>query len=164
MVLRNADKQKERTAMQKLGGFVRIVLVAFVLMSLISYHRSVQADEYLASFGKTSGDPSLVLQELHKYRGMYNLTASFYDNVGLDPASFLLSLPYTGTIDFCLTCFGQNPPFPSCKLIPELSAGNYYSVRWEGQLWLPVSGAYTFNLSNVDDGVRLFIDGAEVVD
>jgi len=95
---------------------------------------------------------------------MYNLTASFYDNADLDPASFLLSLPYTNTIDFYLTCSGQSAPYPACKLVPALTAGNYYSVRWEGQLWAPVGGNYTFALANVDDGVRLLIDGVEVVD
>jgi hypothetical protein len=38
-----------------------------------------------------------------------------------------------------------------------------FSVKWTGQVKAPVSGSYTFTVT-ADDGVRLFLDGAKVVD
>ncbi len=144
------------------GWIVWIVLGAFALISMTSY-RAVWADDYSTLYGKVRVVPPNVVA-LSEPRGMESLTASLYDNVDLDPASFLVSLPYTGTIDFYLSCYGEGSACPSCRLFSALSAGDYYSVRWQGYLWVPANGVYTFSLSNVDDGVRVFIDDAEVVD
>ena len=47
--------------------------------------------------------------------------------------------------------------FPRTKLVD-----NFYVV-WTGKIRIPADGAYTFFLES-DDGSRLFIDGAQVVD
>jgi hypothetical protein len=47
--------------------------------------------------------------------------------------------------------------FPGTKLMD-----NFYVV-WTGKIRIPADGAYTFFLES-DDGSRLFIDGAQVVD
>jgi hypothetical protein len=43
-----------------------------------------------------------------------------------------------------------------------VSADNF-SVKWTGQVKAPVSGSYTFTVTG-DDGVRLFLSGAKVID
>ncbi len=40
---------------------------------------------------------------------------------------------------------------------------NFFSVKWSGRLKAPVSGNYAFTMTG-DDGVRLFINGAKVID
>ena len=40
---------------------------------------------------------------------------------------------------------------------------DFFSVRWEGRFAAPASGAYTFTLES-DDGSRLFVDDALVID
>ena len=47
--------------------------------------------------------------------------------------------------------------FPGTKLVD-----NFYIV-WTGKIRIPADGTYTFFLES-DDGSRLFIDGAQVVD
>jgi hypothetical protein len=47
--------------------------------------------------------------------------------------------------------------FPGTKLVD-----NFYVV-WTGKIRIPADGAYTFFLES-DDGSRLFVDGAQVVD
>jgi subtilisin-like proprotein convertase family protein len=44
-----------------------------------------------------------------------------------------------------------------------LTAYDFFSVRWAGQLRIDVSGSYTFRYLS-DDGQRLWIDGAKVLD
>ncbi|GAB3510284.1 PA14 domain-containing protein [Spirosoma knui] len=39
----------------------------------------------------------------------------------------------------------------------------YFSVRWTGKLYAPVSGKYQFS-ATVDDGVRVWVDGKNVID
>jgi outer membrane protein OmpA-like peptidoglycan-associated protein len=39
----------------------------------------------------------------------------------------------------------------------------YFSVRWTGKLYAPVSGKYQFS-ATVDDGVRVWVDGKKVID
>ena len=38
-----------------------------------------------------------------------------------------------------------------------------FSVKWTGQVKAPVSGSYTFSVT-ADDGVRLFLNGAKVIE
>lgn len=46
---------------------------------------------------------------------------------------------------------------------PEITADSVYSVRWMGELKVPATGTYTFT-SLSDDGVRVFIDEATVLE
>ncbi len=41
--------------------------------------------------------------------------------------------------------------------------GNTFSIRWEGSIKVPREGAYTF-YTNSDDGVRLWVDGKQMID
>ena len=45
---------------------------------------------------------------------------------------------------------------------PAVPAGSF-SARWQGQLTAPLDGSYTFG-AHVDDGVRLYVDGARILD
>jgi hypothetical protein len=38
-----------------------------------------------------------------------------------------------------------------------------FSVRWRGWVTAPISGTYTFAMTT-DDGVRLWIDGQQLID
>ena len=40
---------------------------------------------------------------------------------------------------------------------------NFFSAKWTGRVRAPISGAYTFIVTG-DDGVRLLINGAKVID
>ncbi|MCB9559621.1 MAG: proprotein convertase P-domain-containing protein [Kofleriaceae bacterium] len=44
-----------------------------------------------------------------------------------------------------------------------LTSPDTFSVRWTGQVWIEVGGAYTFRLAT-DDGQRLWIDGVKLLD
>jgi hypothetical protein len=52
--------------------------------------------------------------------------------------------------------FSNTPPDPA-------TAGTDYSVRWQGTLRAPETGAYRFHTLS-DDGVRLWIDGQRIID
>lgn len=47
---------------------------------------------------------------------------------------------------------------PIAGISPE-----YYSARWDGQIYIPATGTYTF-YTTTDDGVRLWIDGKNIID
>ena len=59
-----------------------------------------------------------------------------------------------GTVDFD---WGPNSAGSS-----SVNSDNF-SVKWTGQVKAPVSGSYTFRVT-ADDGVRLFLNGAKVID
>ncbi|NCO35810.1 MAG: hypothetical protein AUJ92_02435 [Armatimonadetes bacterium CG2_30_59_28] len=40
----------------------------------------------------------------------------------------------------------------------------YFSIRWTGKFYVPEDNDYTFYLDDLDDGGRLWIDGAPVID
>ncbi|MEI8255869.1 MAG: PA14 domain-containing protein [Deltaproteobacteria bacterium] len=46
---------------------------------------------------------------------------------------------------------------------PRGLPADFFSVRWDGQFDVPVAGRYVFGLES-DDGSRLFIDGAQLID
>jgi outer membrane protein OmpA-like peptidoglycan-associated protein len=45
---------------------------------------------------------------------------------------------------------------------PEGVNDEYFTVRWTGRLFVPEAGTYTF-LATVDDGVRLWLDGRQLL-
>jgi PA14 domain len=57
------------------------------------------------------------------------------------------------TVDFN---WGGDRPSPAVKV-------DKFSVKWTGQVKAPVSGSYTFSVT-ADDGVRLFLSGAKVIE
>jgi hypothetical protein len=78
------------------------------------------------------------------------LDATYYDNVGFTGAEVTRTDP---TVDFN---WGNGSPDPAIGV-------DTFSARWTGQVEAPVSGQYTFT-TNSDDGVRLFVDGKQIVD
>ena len=78
------------------------------------------------------------------------LNAVYYDNMDFTGAEVSRVDP---TINFN---FGNGSPDPSM-------GPDEFSARWTGQVEAPVSGEYTFT-TNADDGVRLFIDGQQIID
>ena len=96
---------------------------------------------------------------------------------GLDPADLIVNLfdsadllnpvrtlDWEDPLAFHLECFGETFPYEGCKLVPDLADGADWSVKWEGTLIVPADGDYTFTIPGHDDGVRVFIDGVEIVD
>jgi len=88
------------------------------------------------------------------------MTAEYYDKKWLNGA-LVASEIITTAIDFELWC--SAPPFDQCKLHPALTNGGAYSARWSGYLIIPESGQYTFAATEVDDSMRLFLDGAMIL-
>ncbi len=78
------------------------------------------------------------------------LDATYYDNQDFTGAQVTRTDP---TVNFD---WGGGSPDPSI-------GPDQFSARWTGQVEAPVSGEYTFTTTS-DDGVRLFIDGQQVVD
>ncbi len=91
-----------------------------------------------------------------------SFSATFFDDADL--RNPLFTRPYTEPLAFELLCFSQFYPYNGCKLIPELTEGGNWSVRWTGILVVPETGEYAFVLPGHDDGVRVFIGGEEIVD
>ncbi len=75
----------------------------------------------------------------------------YFDNSDLRGAPVLLRCDPLIFFDW-----GRGAPAPS------VPAENF-SVRWTGRLTLPRDGSYTFAV-RVDDGVRLYVDGALLID
>ncbi len=90
-----------------------------------------------------------------------SFSATFYDRTDL--SSYVTTKSWNQPWDFELPCWDESYPFNGCKLIPELTDGSDWSVRWTGTLVVPQAGNYTFRI-NADDGARLSIDGVEQVD
>ena len=91
--------------------------------------------------------------------GGTGLRAQYYNDGG---ASYPLANPFTGTpaltrtdatVDFV---WGGGSPGASVS-------NNNFSAKWTGKVKAPVTGSYTFTVRG-DDGVRLFINGAKVLD
>jgi beta-glucosidase len=94
--------------------------------------------------------PSSALQSSSK-PGARGLTGEYFDNADLAGQPVLTRVD--GQIDFD---WGGGPPDPA---LPR----DRFSVRWTGQLTAPVSGHYTLTVAG-DDGARLYLDGAPVID
>ena len=78
------------------------------------------------------------------------LDATYYDNQNFSGTQVRRTDP---SVDFN---WGNGSPDPSI-------GADTFSTRWMGQVEAPVSGDYTFT-TNTDDGVRLFVDGKQVID
>ena len=77
------------------------------------------------------------------------LTATYYDNVDLTGATVTR---VDGTVDFL---WGSGAPAAGI-------AADTFSTRWVGTVQPPTSGTYTF-FTESDDGVRLWVNGQQVV-
>ena len=78
------------------------------------------------------------------------LEAAYYDNSGLTGSPTFTRLDATVN-----NSWGAGPPFPTI-------APDTFSVRWTGYVQPQYSGTYTF-YTNSDDGVRLWVNGTELV-
>jgi hypothetical protein len=47
--------------------------------------------------------------------------------------------------------------------INNLAGADFFSAKWTGRVKAPISGVFTFTVTG-DDGVRLFVNGAKVID
>ena len=99
-----------------------------------------------------------------EFRGISpdDFTAIFFNQRQLGGTFF--EQPYTSPIDFYLECWDETYPYKSCKLVPDLEDGTDYSIFWEGWLYVPESGKYTFFFENVDDGAMLLLDEDRIVE
>jgi len=88
------------------------------------------------------------------------LRGQYYNDGG--GAAYPLSNPFTGSPAFTRTDatvdFNWSESSPGSPVNPD-----NFSVKWTGQVKAPVSGSYTFTVT-ADDGVRLFLSGAKVID
>jgi len=96
-------------------------------------------------------------------RGYSDLVVSFSDGLNFDPPLHYLGA-YNEPISFHLSCWNEPWPYENCKLFAGLKDGNDYTVQWQGTLWVPTSGDYTFHLADVDDGAQLFLSDVLIAD
>ena len=47
--------------------------------------------------------------------------------------------------------------------INNLAGADFFSAKWTGRVKAPISSVFTFTVTG-DDGVRLFVNGAKVID
>lgn len=93
--------------------------------------------------------------------GYTGLSAEYFNNQNMTPASGYPVRRLDSTIDFSYS--GCTPNGGTCS--PDTSIlGAGWSARWTGYVEVPTDGTYTFTTANYDDGVRLEIDGQELVD
>jgi hypothetical protein len=77
-------------------------------------------------------------------------------------SAYPLSAPFVGAP--ALTRTDATVDFPWGGGSPDAAVTpDNFSVKWSGQVEAPVTGSYTFTVRG-DDGVRLFINGAKVLD
>jgi hypothetical protein len=101
---------------------------------------------FTAADGLTTSSPATV--HLVVGTGGSGLNGSYYDNMDF---TSLKAARIDASINFD---WGTAPP-------DALGAGTY-SVRWTGQVMAPESGTYRFS-TRTSDGVRLWINGAQVI-
>ena len=119
------------------------------------------------------GDPSPLSPQLQSEPGQ----ASPPSDRGLDPSTLIVNLfdasdlrdpartlRWRAPLSFQLECYNETYPYQGCELVDDLREGGNWSVKWEGKLIVPENGKYTFSLPGHDDGVRVIIDGDEIVD
>jgi len=77
------------------------------------------------------------------------LIGSYYEGMNFDKKIFSR---LDKVIDFS---YGNNAP-------NEELTRDTFSIRWEGQIYIPKDGDYTF-ITKSDDGVRLWVDGTQII-
>jgi len=95
--------------------------------------------------------PSSALKPPEDEKGLSGLKGEYFNNINLEGE------PVTSRIDPEI-----NFDWQEASPAPEVNA-EQFSVRWSGKLIPPISGQYLIGLST-DDGVRLFIDGKNLID
>ncbi|MEZ0610783.1 OmpA family protein [Fibrella sp. WM1] len=96
---------------------------------------------YLASFGQSAKPASTAVS---------GLTGTYYMGQNFDRKVFTRVDP---AINFK---WWHKPPGPGLE-------AEYYSIRWVGRLFVPVTGRYRFSVE-VDDGIRLWVGGRRIID
>ena len=120
------------------GGFTGVSGVPQSNLARFTYDPSFRPVNYSV--------PKVDLDGLHQG----GLDATFYDNINFTGTRIMRTDP---TINFD---WGNGSPDPGIG--PDT-----FSARWEGRVVAPASGEYTFT-TTADDGVRLFVDGKQVID
>jgi hypothetical protein len=77
-------------------------------------------------------------------------------------AAYPLADPFAGTPVLTRTDTEVDFDWGSHSPASQINT-NFFSAKWTGKLKAPVSGSYTFTVRG-DDGVRLFLNGAKVID
>jgi len=119
------------------GGFVGVSGVPQTNLARFTYDPTLKT---------VNAAPTVDLDGLQ--RG--GLDATYFDNADFTGSKVSRTDP---TVDFD---WGNGSPDPDIG--PDT-----FSARWSGQVEAPASGGYTFT-TNSDDGVRLFVDGRQVID
>ncbi|HEX5685644.1 MAG TPA: PA14 domain-containing protein [Ideonella sp.] len=113
-----------------------VVMSGNDMSNLVAYLREIGGDEVSAPTGPSGGGSGL--------------SGQYFNNISLSGGYTVLR---NEAVDFD---WGGGAPAAG---IPA----DYFSVRWTGKLIAPTSGLYTLRTSS-DDGVRLWVNGALVID
>lgn len=107
------------------------------------------------SNGRITVTGPVTLTANFEYAGNYaqGLLGEYYDSSGLDNASALRMMRIDSNVAFN---FMYDAPDPVME--PET-----FSIRWSGFIKPPVTGNYLFK-SYSDDGIRVTVDGQEIID
>jgi len=94
----------------------------------------------------------LFKQEARWFKGLgaYGLRGEYFANTSLSGTPTVTVVPQ---VDFDWMTFAPS--------VPGIPADNW-SARWSGMVYAPVTGTYTFQTVS-DDGVRLWIDGQQLI-
>jgi hypothetical protein len=126
------------------AGQSRFEVVSFKASSPGSY-----ADQWIVTGSDGSGVRTLAFTGTAVAPGD-GLTGTYHDQLNLAGSAFSRVDP---TVDFDWGSASPDPRLPT----------DNFSVSWTGQLLAPSTDDYTFRTTS-DDGVRLWIDGALVID
>lgn len=103
----------------------------------IASPRGFEADGILASYYNDQDD------------GQWEIEGPItWNTLGTPPSNFVLS-QRESYIDFMIGDSGVPPAGVN---------DTFWSTRWEGMLYVPQNGVYTFYLKNLDDGGRIYLD------
>ncbi len=119
---------------QAIEAHSSVSLSSTELADVSAYLLQIGSDEPLAPTSTSSG---------------LGLSASYFTNINLTGSAVLQR---TEAINFD---WGSGSPGPGI-------GANNFSVRWTGQIELPVTGSYRFQTLS-DDGVRVYVDGIRVI-
>ncbi|MEM8889653.1 MAG: PA14 domain-containing protein, partial [Bacteroidota bacterium] len=118
-----------------------------------------------------NGTPGLVIVEAKQsgdasYEEAPKVRQSFYVTDPLSGNGTGLTGEYHSDASLGNLEFSQLDPkidfyWANCAPDPRLNSTNF-SIKWSGEIEVPVSGTYTF-FTNTDDGVRLWMDGTLLI-